>query len=145
MAVAAPLPVDLESYLLAGTDGYADDMDLGFEFGVDDNHDDLLVAGTVKGDAAVIACSSSSSSSSSLMTNSYIDPILNSGKMITERLFSCSTDYNLDNNTRTSQTQSKRTNIVVSVMRKAIKDSERRKPAVQPLPGMAKACFLLYT
>ena len=146
VSVAVPSPVDLESFLLAGTDGYADDMDLGFEFGVDDAHEDLLVVGAVKGDTVVAASSSSSSSSSSsFLTNSYLDPILNSGKMVTERLFSCSTDYNLDNDTRTSQTQSKKTNIVVSVMRKAIKDSERRKPVIQALPGMEKACFLSYT
>lgn len=128
-------PVDLESYLLAGTDGYADDMDLGFEFGVDDTHDELLVDGTGRGDSANSAPSSSSSCSSA---HNYLDPLLKSEKIVTERLFSCSTDYNLDNDVRVRQPQSRRTNVVISVMRKAIKDSERRKPAMQPLPGIQK-------
>ena len=141
--LSVPIPeitpsVDLDSFLLVGHDGDVDDMDLGFEFGFE-NQDDLPLDIPMNSNITAPTSSSSSSfgpssASSSSNKTTYIEPIFKSD-IVTERLFACSTDYNLDNDARIVQTKAKRTNAVVSCMRKAIRESERRRPPPPVLPG----------
>ena len=133
---SAATTADLDSYLFSGLNGDGgdpDDLDLEFGFGADDKDEDLFAAlspSNIQADPGDKAGLKDSASES----------VCRLGRPITERLFSCSTDYQYDwaqsGEGRPSQPAgTKGMNAIIASMKAAISESESRKAATPPLPG----------
>jgi hypothetical protein len=140
---AAATTSDLDNYLfssLNGEGGDPDDLDLEFGFGADDKDDDLYAALSPSIQADPVDKGQKGGTS---------EPVCRLGRPISERLFSCSTDYQnewaLNGEGRASQPAGmKGMNAIIASMKAAISESESRKAPIPPLPGTQTVQYLYY-
>lgn len=132
---AVAITADLDNYLFSSLNGEGadpDDLDLEFGFGTDDKDEDLydaLSSSNIQSDTDKLGPKSSAP-----------DSLCRVGRPISERLFSCSTDYLFDcvpnGEGRASQPAGRRgMSAIIASMKAAISESESRKAAPPPLPG----------
>lgn len=141
--------LDLDSYLFSNSGVDPDDLDLEFGFGVDERDDDFFhspVADRPDPNSMIL---DENINQKSFASGSDIGSFC--GRLVTERLFSFSSDYLRDldifnkeglptqpahgQGTVQPQNGSKRINIVVANMRAAIKEAEGKKPPPPVIPG----------
>ena len=148
--------LDLDSYLFSNPGVDSDDLDLEFGFGVDEKDDDFFQCPS--GDRTDLNPSSTMILDENISQKSLIsgsDSGTFCGRLVTERLFTFSSDYLRDLDTVnndaapavtthgqiTAQSQSlllngtKRVNAVVANMKAAIKEAEGKKPPPPVIPG----------
>lgn len=154
--------LDLDSFLFSNPGVDSDDLDLEFGFGVDEKDDDFFQSPS--GDRTDLNMNPNSSSMildeniSQKSLNSGLDSGSFCGKLVTERLFTFSSDYLRDldllNNEAippitTAQSQlhngTRKINIVVANMKAAIKEAEGRKPPPPVIPGKPHYQFHIFT
>ena len=147
--------LDLDSYLFSNPGVDSDDLDLEFGFGVDERDEDFFHP---PGGPGGLGVDRPDPNSMILDENINQKPLLLGsdtgsfcGRLVTERLFSFSSDYlrelDLLNNEGTPtlpahgqiavqpQKVTKRINVVVANMKAAIKEAEGKKPPPPVIPG----------
>jgi hypothetical protein len=153
--------LDLDSFLFSNPGVDSDDLDLEFGFGVDEKDDDFFQSPS--GDRSDLNLDPNSSmildeNISQKSLNSGLDSGSFCGRLVTERLFTFSSDYLRDldllNNeatpaVTTAQSQlhngTRKINIVVANMKAAIKEAEGKKPPPPVIPGKPHYHFYIST
>lgn len=153
--------LDLDSFLFSNPGVDSDDLDLEFGFGVDEKDDDFFQSPS--GDRTDLNLNPNSSmildeNISQKSLNSGLDSSSFCGRLVTERLFTFSSDYLRDldllNNESTpaittAQSQlhngTRKVNIVVANMKAAIKEAEGKKPPPPVIPGKLHYQFYIST
>lgn len=138
-------PVDLDNFLfagLAGNGGDPDDIDLGFGFGPDERDDDPFTVDLIPGQNPLTSAITSPVFERGSQRSTWSDANSHKGKLGTERLFSCSTDFHPDwhNPVENSLPRPpyKGMNTIVASVRTAIREVESRKLPPPPLPGVSR-------